>query len=56
MTPAGPRRPLGRRQGPDDGEVSVFVADEQSARPVDVDRWQALAGRVLAAEGVAGEV
>ena len=34
----------------------MFVADEQSARPVDVDRWQALAGRVLAAEGVAGEV
>jgi probable rRNA maturation factor len=41
--------------------VSVFVADEQSgddqpSAPVDGPRWSALAERVLAAEGVEGEV
>jgi probable rRNA maturation factor len=51
--PPRSRRP--RRHGPPDGEVTVFVADEQAARPVDTDRWQALAVAVLAAEGVQGE-
>jgi probable rRNA maturation factor len=51
--PPRSRRP--RRHGPPDGEVTVFVADEQAARPVDTDRWQALAVVVLAAEGVQGE-
>jgi probable rRNA maturation factor len=34
--------------------VDVFVADEQSAEPVDVMRWVDLAGSVLAAQGVKG--
>lgn len=55
MSPPTPSRPRGRRQGPDDGVVTVFVADEQDDHPVDGDRWSALAERVLAAEGVAGE-
>ena len=55
-----PRRPPPRR-GPDSGTVSVFVADEQSgddhpSAPVDGLRWSALAERVLADEGVEGEV
>jgi probable rRNA maturation factor len=33
----------------------VFGADEQSAAPVDVDRWVTLARDVLVAEGVRGE-
>ena len=55
-----PRRPPPRR-GPDSGTVSVFVADEQSgddlpSLPVDGPRWSVLAERVLADEGVEGEV
>jgi probable rRNA maturation factor len=42
------------RHGPE-GEVHVFGADEQSAAPVDVDRWVTLARDVLVAEGVRGE-
>ncbi|HLI45528.1 MAG TPA: rRNA maturation RNase YbeY [Acidimicrobiales bacterium] len=34
--------------------IQVFVADEQSDRPVDPGRWQRLAERVLADRGVAG--
>jgi len=37
-----------------DGEPEVFVADEQTAVPVQLDRWQALAEAVLRAEGVRG--
>jgi probable rRNA maturation factor len=44
-----------RRRGPAGGEVTVFVADEQTARPVDARRWQRLASHVLADEGVEGE-
>jgi probable rRNA maturation factor len=44
-----------RRQGPDSGTISVFVADEQSDQPIEVDRWAALAERVLDDEGVTGE-
>lgn len=36
--------------------VSVFGADEQSARPVDVGRWTRLAEAVLEAEEVRGDV
>jgi probable rRNA maturation factor len=43
------------RLGPE-GEVQVFGADEQSAAPVDVDRWVTLAREVLVAEGVQGDV
>jgi probable rRNA maturation factor len=35
--------------------IEVFVADEQSDRPVDPARWGALAEAVLRAEGVRGE-
>jgi probable rRNA maturation factor len=42
------------RRGPE-GEVQVFGADEQSAAPVDVDRWVRLAHEVLVAEGVEGD-
>jgi probable rRNA maturation factor len=42
------------RRGPE-GEVQVFGADEQSAAPVDVDRWVRLAHEVLMAEGVEGD-
>lgn len=35
--------------------VEVFVADEQSDRPVDTARWLRLAEDVLRAEGVRGE-
>jgi probable rRNA maturation factor len=39
-----------------DGDPEVFVADEQGAVPLDVTRWSGLAERVLAAEGVRGNV
>ncbi|MBU3702267.1 MAG: rRNA maturation RNase YbeY [Acidimicrobiia bacterium] len=44
-----------RRRGPVDGEVTVFVSDEQSAVAIDVTRWQRLALAALADEGVSGE-
>ncbi len=50
--PPGPRKPR-RRAG--EGELEVFVADEQADQPVDVARWEALARAVLGAEGVEGE-
>lgn len=50
------RRPAPKppRYGPE-GDVQVFGADEQSAAPVDVDRWVTLARDVLVAEGVRGD-
>jgi probable rRNA maturation factor len=36
--------------------VAVVAADEQSAEPIDVERWSALAHGVLEAEAVAGTV
>src|SRR3954451_13960939 len=44
-----------RRRLPEEGAVAVFVADEQSLHPVDGARWQALAEKVLAAEGIRGD-
>jgi probable rRNA maturation factor len=44
-----------RRRVAEDGDLEVFVADEQNAHPVDVVRWQALAASVLQAEGVRGD-
>jgi probable rRNA maturation factor len=41
-----------RTGGEDDPEV--FCADEQTDVPVDLARWQTLAERVLAAEGIRG--
>lgn len=38
------------------GQVDVFGADEQSDEPVDTIRWVGLAGSVLEAEGVRGDV
>src|SRR5687768_16603254 len=35
--------------------ITVFVADEQTAEPVDSMRWVRLAENVLKAEGVRGE-
>ncbi|HET6794422.1 MAG TPA: rRNA maturation RNase YbeY [Acidimicrobiales bacterium] len=35
--------------------IEVFVADEQSAQPVDTVRWMRLAEAVLASEGVTGD-
>ena len=44
-----------RRRRPEEGEVEVFVADEQAAHPVDTNRWRRLAQAVLEAEGVQGD-
>lgn len=52
--PAPPQRNRRRRTG-DEGDIEVFVADEQSDQPVEVARWEALARSVLEAEGVSGD-
>jgi probable rRNA maturation factor len=44
-----------RRRLPDEGQLEVFVGDEQDAEPVDGLRWQRLAEQVLVHEGVRGE-
>jgi probable rRNA maturation factor len=54
IRPTPPRQGRLRRSG-DEGNVEVFVADEQGDHPVDVVRWEALARNVLEAEGVRGE-
>ena len=36
--------------------IDVFAADEQSDRTVDIDRWSALARRVLEAQGLKDDV
>jgi len=51
----GPPSSQRRRRVPEDGTLEVFAADEQSAQPVDVQRWAALAEQVLRAEGIRGE-
>jgi probable rRNA maturation factor len=38
-----------------DGEPEVFVANEQSTIPIELDRWARLAEQVLEAEGVRGD-
>lgn len=38
-----------------DGDVTVFVSDEQAEVTMDVDRWERLARAVLLEEGVEGE-
>ena len=40
---------------PEEGILEVFAADEQSAEPVNVQRWSWLAEQVLRAQGVRGE-
>jgi probable rRNA maturation factor len=54
IRPAPPTSGRPRRRG-DEGDIEVFVADEQEDHPVEVDRWEALARAVLAAEGVSGD-
>lgn len=44
-----------RRRLPDAGTLEVFVADEQTAQPVEGERWRALAAEVLHAEGIRGD-
>lgn len=44
-----------RRRVPDEGQLEVFVGDEQDEHPVDVARWQLLAEQVLHHEGIRGE-
>lgn len=44
-----------RRRLPDEGQLEVFVGDEQADHPVDGARWQLLAENVLAHEGIRGE-
>lgn len=53
---ADPSRPRlgGTRRVGGEGDPEVFVADEQTAVQIDLDRWQALALAVLADEGVRG--
>jgi probable rRNA maturation factor len=51
--PPRTRRP--RRRGPAEGEVTVFVSDEQNVAAVEPGRWQELALAVLLDEGVEGE-
>ena len=56
MTPEPPRsRPARHTTGPDDGEPSVFAADEQSVVAVDVAHLTRLAEQVLDAERVRGD-
>ena len=54
IRPGPPSGGRSRRRG-DEGDLEVFVSDEQDAQPVDVVRWEALARDVLEAEGVSGE-
>lgn len=44
-----------RRRLPDEGELEVFVGDEQVDQPIDGRRWQRLAEQVLRHEGIRGE-
>lgn len=44
-----------RRRVPDEGQLEVFVGDEQADEPVDGTRWQLLAERVLRHEGISGD-
>jgi probable rRNA maturation factor len=59
MADRPPSRQTRRRVGPDDGSLSVFVADERNdesdAPPLDGRRWATLAEQVLEAEGVRGD-
>lgn len=54
IRPAPPGSGRKRRMA-DEGELEVFVADEQAERVMDLPRWEALARAVLVAEGVSGE-
>jgi probable rRNA maturation factor len=53
--PADPRAPSKRRRFPEEGSVEVAAYDEQAEHPIELDRWRALAERVLDAEGIRGD-
>lgn len=53
--PRRPRRRGRRLAGPDTGEPTVLASNEQHVCVIDPATWQALAEKVLAAEGVRGE-
>ncbi|MGH9137813.1 MAG: rRNA maturation RNase YbeY [Acidimicrobiales bacterium] len=54
--PASPFPFTGRRRRlPDEGDLEVFVSDEQHAEPVDAARWQRLAEDVVRHEGIGGD-
>jgi probable rRNA maturation factor len=55
IRPAPPKSGRRRTRG-EEGDIEVFVADEQSAQPVEVERWESLARNVLQDEGVTGDV
>ncbi len=57
IRPAAPSGRARRHTADDDGDgdLEVFVADEQDDHPVDVTRWEALARDVLTAEGIRGD-
>lgn len=44
-----------RRRLPEDGDLEVFVGDEQAALRVDTHRWQRLAEATLRHEGIVGD-
>jgi len=50
----GPPRLRRRVRVGGDTEAEVFCADEQSAVPIDLERWQSLARAVLVDEGIRG--
>ncbi|MCU1453752.1 MAG: putative rRNA maturation factor YbeY [Acidimicrobiales bacterium] len=56
MNRFGPPTSSNRRRLAEEGELEVFVADEQDEHEVDVARWSRLAERVLMAQGVTGDV
>lgn len=48
--------PSGRRRArPDEGDLEVFVSDEQDEHVVDIERWATLARNALEAEGMTGD-
>ncbi|HEY4377967.1 MAG TPA: rRNA maturation RNase YbeY [Acidimicrobiales bacterium] len=55
MIRPGPPTGKRRRRLPEEGELEVFVADEQQDHPVDTARWARLAEQVLGAEGMVGD-
>lgn len=55
MIRPGPPTGRPRRRLPEEGDLEVFVADEQQDHPVDTARWAHLAEQVLEAEGMVGD-